>query len=113
MRLEWLLPLCVLVPACLFVPALGGSASATSLAPPMLDINAMCEAGHKRNVDAISECVVAESEARSEILQKWDKVSDADAQRCIKLSRKTKKLPYDALARCLPVVAAAPPVTPK
>ena len=102
MRLEWVLF------SSLILTLVRGTAAATSLAPPMLDINAMCEAGHKRNVDAISECVVAESEARSEILQKWDKISDADAQRCIKLSRKARKLPYDALAKCLPVVAAAP-----
>ncbi len=77
-----------------------GAVAATS-APPFLDINAQCEAAHRKNVDAISECVVAESEARSEILQKWDKVPDADAATCLKSSRKSKRLPYVALAKCL------------
>ena len=74
---------------------------AATIAPPFLDINAQCEAAHHKNVEAISECVVAESEARSEVLREWAKVSDADATTCLKSSRKSKRLPYVALARCL------------
>ena len=49
----------------------------------------------------MSECVVAESEARADILQKWDKVPEAAAASCLKLTRKSKRLPYVALVKCL------------
>ena len=79
---------------------LSGAHAATTM-PPLVDINALCEAAHKKNVDAISECVVAESEARARILQTWDKVPDAKAASCLKSSRKSARLPYVALAKCL------------
>ena len=76
-------------------------AHAAKTAPPMLDINAQCEAVHKKNADAMSECVVAESEARADVLQKWDKVPDATAAGCLKLLGKGKRHPYGILAKCL------------
>ena len=90
-------------------PLIGGAAT---IAPPFLDINAQCEAAHRKNVEAISECVVAESEARSEVLQKWDKVADADAATCLKSSRKSKRLPYVALAKCLSADVGATKAAP-
>ena len=79
---------------------LSGAQAATTM-PPLLDINARCEAAHKKNVDAMSECVVAESEARAAILRTWEKVPDAKAAGCLKLSRKSVRSPYVTLAKCL------------
>ncbi len=73
----------------------------------MLDISRQCEAGAGRNATAMSECVVAESEARAELLQNWTKYSDDSAEKCIKASRKVRRLPYTAMAKCLSVEALA------
>ena len=54
----------------------------------------------------MSECGGAESEARAEMLQNWSKYPDGDAEKCIKLGRKAKRLPYSAMARCLAADAA-------
>lgn len=92
---------------------IGNPAAAASIAPPMLDITHQCETGGKRSSSAMSECVVAESEARAEILQKWNSVSDASAEKCIKTGRKGKKMPYTSIARCLSNEASiAPPPVP-
>ena len=104
----------VLVCSAMVCPVLIGSAPATRAAttmPPLLDINARCEAAHRKNADAMSECVVAESEARSTILRGWDKVSDAKAASCLKSSLKNARGPYVALAKCLgnDVAEQAPP----
>jgi predicted phage-related endonuclease len=77
--------------------------SAATIAPPMLDITRRCDVDSRHNAAAMSECVVAESEARAEMLQKWDRFSDADALKCIKIGRKSKRLPYSAMAKCLAV----------
>ncbi len=86
--------------AILFI-VLGTAAQAAALSPPMLDISRQCGANSGRNTTAMSECVVAESEARSEVLQGWSKLDDAQAERCIKLGRKAKRLPYSALSKCV------------
>ena len=86
----------VLLSTCVVPPVRAATAM-----PPLLDINAQCEAAHRKNADAMSECVVAESEARADILRKWDKVPDATATNCLKLGRKSKQRPYVALAKCL------------
>lgn len=85
-----------------------GLVRATELAPPMLDISRQCDASSRHNVRAMSECVVAESEARAELLQNWSKISDGNAQKCIKAGRKAKRLPYSTMAKCLSVDASAP-----
>ena len=80
---------------------------ATDFAPPMLDISAQCGRVF-RSASAMSECVVAESEARAELLSHWGKYTDAGAERCIKLGQKAKRQPYTAMAKCLePETAAA------
>ena len=76
-------------------------ADAATTTPPLLDINARCEAAHKKNVEAISECVVAESEARATVLRTWDKVPEAKAASCLKLNRKITRSPYVTLVKCL------------
>ena len=81
--------------------ALGTAAQSAALSPPMLDISRQCGVNSGRNTTAMSECVVAESEARSEVLQGWSKIDDAQAERCIKVSRKAKRLPYSALSKCI------------
>ena len=55
----------------------------------------------------MSECVVAESEARAELLQNWAKYPDDIAEKCIKASRKARRLPYTAMAKCMSVAASA------
>lgn len=78
----------------------------------MHDIAAQCGASTRRNVTAMSECIVAESEARAEVLSRWDKLSDASAEKCLKLGTKAKtnkKYPYSTLAKC---VAVEPLVAP-
>ena len=92
----WLVPTC-LVLLTGFVPA----AHAATTMPPMLDINTQCEAAHRKNADAMSECVVAESEARADILRRWDKVPEATAAGCLKVKSKGKRLSYVALGKCL------------
>lgn len=97
------------VPAIALLVASTAVAGATSFNPPMLDISAQCgRAFH--SASAMSECVVAESEARAELLSHWNKYTDAGAQKCITLSRKVKRQPYTAMAKCLePETAAAGP----
>ena len=86
----------------------GPVARATTLAPPMLDITHQCEATAKHNATAMSECVVAESEARADLLQHWDKLPDDNVVKCIKFGRKAKRQPYTAMEKCLaPDIAAA------
>ena len=87
----------------------GPAALAAEVAPPMLDINRQCDAQNRHNATAMSECVVAESEARAELLQNWSKYPDGDAEKCIKLGRKAKRLPYSAIAKCLTAEAATLP----
>ena len=84
-----------------------GASEAANIAPPMLDITRQCETMARRNVTAMSECVVAESEARAELLQNWTKFSDASAEKCIKAGRKAMRHPYSAMAKCLSVDAIA------
>ena len=84
-----------------------GSVLAATIGPPMLDIPHQCESGSRHNATALSECIVAESEARAEVLQNWTKYSDDRAEKCIKAGRKAKRLPYTAMAKCLSVEAAA------
>ncbi len=85
-------------------------ALAAEVGPPMLDIAGQCGAVNRRNATAMSECVVAESEARADMLQNWAKYSNDDAEKCIKFGRKAKRLPYSAMAKCLsaePTAASA------
>lgn len=77
----------------------------------MLDITRQCDTHSRHNVTAMSECVVAESEARADVLQNWARYSDAAADRCIKLSRKSKRYPYGALDRCLSAELGKVPVS--
>ncbi len=87
-----------------------GAASAATFGPPLLDITQNCGSIARRNVAAMSECIVAESEARAEILQRWAKFSDATADKCVKLGRKNRKYPYTAMAKCLAEPADMRPV---
>ncbi len=80
-----------------------GAGSAATIGPPLFDITRQCDAGARHNATAMSECVVAESEARSELLQHWSKYTDDGAETCIKLGRKAKRLPYTAMAKCLSI----------
>lgn len=102
----------------LFVLVLLASASAvhaTNYAPPMLDISAQCGRNF-HSASAMSECVVAESEARAELLSHWAKYTDAGAQKCITVARKAKRQPYTAMAKCLEpetTAAAAQPASEK
>lgn len=85
------------------------SASAATIAPPMLDISRQCNAMAHRNTQVMSECIVAESEARADLLQHWNRLPDASVERCIKLGAKAKRQPYVAMETCLaPDIAAAP-----
>lgn len=107
----------------LFAAGLSGLApmrvSAATITPPMLDITRQCGASSRRNMRAMSECVVAESEARAEVLQKWNKLSDASAEKCIREGSKVKKFPYATLAKCVAVepvdmqAASKPPIVTK
>lgn len=78
-------------------------ARAATLAPPLLDISRLCEIASGKNMTAMSECIVAESIARSDLLRKWDKLADADVRICLKANQKVKHRPYVALAKCLSV----------
>ena len=94
-------------------------ACAADIAPPMLDISRQCDASSRHNVRAMSECVVAESEARAELLQNWTKYSDSNAEKCIKAGRKAKRLPYTAMVKCMSpdaaptATTASPPLADK
>ncbi len=91
--------------------ALAGPACANGFNPPMLDISAQC--GRQfHSASAMSECVVAESEARAELLSHWAKYTDVGAERCIKLGLKAKRQPYTAMAKCLQPETAAVAVQP-
>ncbi len=93
--------------AAVLMLALPAAAHATDVAPPMLDISAQCGRTF-HSASAMSECVVAESEARAELLSHWAKYTDAGADKCMKLGRKAKRQPYTAMAKCLePETAAA------
>ncbi len=76
-------------------------ATAATIAPPMLDISHQCDVATRHNVTAMSECIVAESEARADLLQHWDKLPDGDVEKCVKLARKAKRQPYTAMETCL------------
>ena len=67
----------------------------------MFDISRQCDAASHRNATAMSECVVAESEARAELLQHWSSYSDNGAERCIKAGRKAQRHPYAVMAKCM------------
>ena len=82
-------------------------ARATDLAPPMLDVARLCDNSSRHDMRAMSECVVAESEARAQMLQNWGRYSNTAAEKCIKVGRKTKRMPYDAMARCLSAETAS------
>lgn len=85
---------------------------AATVAPPMLDITRHCGASHGRSATAMSECVVAESEARSDLLQQWARFSDVSVEKCVKLNVKAKRQPYVALSRCLSNELAANAANP-
>ena len=89
-----------------------GAAHAATVAPPMLDITHQCNAMARRNATLMSECVVAESEARADLLSHWSKLPDEAAERCIKLGRKAKRQPYVAMEKCLSPDLAGPAATP-
>jgi len=73
----------------------------------MLDITHQCNAMARRNATLMSECVVAESEARADLLSHWSKLPDEAAERCIKLGRKAKRQPYVAMVK-VPVDPTSP-----
>ena len=96
--------------ACIAVMA--GAAGAAQVAPPMFDITRQCDAASRHNATAMSECVVAESEARAELLQNWAKYADDGVEKCIRTGRKATRRPYAALAKCLsPGPVAGGPAT--
>ena len=84
---------------------------AATIAPPMLDVTHQCNAIAHRNATLMSECVVAESEARADLLSHWSKLPDEAVERCIKLGRKTKRQPYVAMEKCLSSDLAGPAAT--
>ena len=88
-------------------------AAAASIAPPMLDISRQCNAMAHRNTQLMSECIVAESEARADLLQHWSKLPDASVERCIKLGAKAKRQPYVAMETCLSPDIAATAAAPE
>ncbi len=102
---------CLALTCLVVLPGFVLDTHAATTMPPMLDINTQCEAAHRKNVDAMSECVVAESEARAGILRRWDKIPEATAAGCLKTNRKGKRLSYVALAKCLGDDAADQPPT--
>ena len=77
------------------------AARAATFAPPMLDISRQCNAMAHRNTALMSECVVAESEARADLLQHWERLPDASVERCLQAGKKVKRQPYVALEKCL------------
>ena len=95
----------------LVVTLAASAAPATSFAPPMPDISAQCGRTF-HSASAMSECVVAESEARAELLSHWAKYTDVGAEKCIKLGRKAKRQPYTAMAKCLEPETAASAAQP-
>ena len=82
-------------------------AVAADSGPPMFDIARQCDAVHRKNASAMSECVVGESEARAVLLQNWSTYPEATAQKCVAASRKASRLPYAALSKCLSGSTAA------
>ena len=89
------------------------AATATTFSPPMLDIAGQCNAMAHRNTALMSECVVAESEARADLLQHWSKLPDDSVERCLKAGRKVKRQPYVALEKCLSSELAAAASAPR
>ena len=83
-----------------------GPVAAAQIGPPLFDVTRQCDANSHRNVRAMSECVVAESEARAGLLQNWSRYSDSNAEKCIAVGRKEKRLPYTAMAKCMSVQTA-------
>ena len=77
----------------------------------MFDITHQFDAASRHNATAMSECVVAESEARADMLQNWSKYSDDEAERCIRFGRKAKRQPYSAMVKCLSVQSASAPAS--
>jgi hypothetical protein len=77
--------------------------TAATIRPPMYDIIRQCDQVSHRNATAMSECVVAESETRADLLQRWSKLDDASVSKCMKSSRKIRHSTYAALAKCLTV----------
>ena len=65
-----------------------------------------------RNTTLMSECVVAESEARADLLQHWAKLPDDAVARCLKAGRTVKRQPYVALEKCLSPELAATAAAP-
>ena len=88
------------------------TARATTFAPPMLDIARQCNALAHKNTALMSECVVAESEARADLLQHWSKLPDASVEQCLKAGKKVKRQPYVALEKCLSPDLAASAAAP-
>ena len=99
----------------LLLLTIGGQfAAAADIPPPMLDITRQCDAASRHNVRAMSECVVAESEARAELLSNWSKYSDTSADKCIKVGHKAKRQPYTPRAKCMSLeTEAGPTASPK
>ncbi len=102
----------VLSAACLGLALDVSSLRAATIAPPMLDVTRQCNAMSHGNTTLMSECVVAESEARADLLQHWGKLPDEAVDRCVKLARKAKRQPYVAMEKCLSAELAGPPATP-
>ena len=97
----------------LTVLVLAAPVAAATSAPPMLDITHQCNAIAHKNATMMRECVVAESEARADLLAHWAKLPDASVDRCVKLGRKSKRQPYVAMQKCLsPDIAAASAAAP-
>ena len=87
--------------------ATAGAAGAAQVGPPMFDITRQCDAASRHNATAMSECVVAESEARADLLQNWAKYSDNSVEKCLRTSRKATRRPYGAMAKCMAPALAA------
>ncbi len=84
-----------------FIAATAVTAGAAQIGPPMFDVTRQCDIASRHNATAMSECIVAESEARADLLQNWAKYSDDGAERCIKAGRKAVRRPYAAMAKCM------------
>ena len=67
----------------------------------MFDISRQCDAASRHNATAMSECVVAESEARAELLQNWARYSDEAVGKCSKAAHKATRHPYGVMAKCM------------
>ena len=97
------------------VLCLGGTVAvpAATIAPPMLDVARQCNAMARKNTTMMSECIVAESEARADLLQHWDRLPDASVERCIKLGAKAKRQPYVLMEKCLSADLSAAAMAPR